>query len=60
MTYLYIALSSAGAATAGWGLYASHRFKAPWDCAAAVAALAGLVAFIVGIILAVLPDFFVT
>jgi len=61
MTYLfYIAMAAAGAVTAGWGLQAAHRFRAPWDSAAAAAALSGLVAFIIGILLAVLPDFFVT
>ena len=60
MTYLYIAMAMAGAVTAGWGLYASHRMRAPWDIAAAVASLAGLTAFFIGILLAVLPDFFTT
>ena len=60
MTYLYIILSAAGAAAAGWGLRAAHRFRAPWDSLAALAALAGLITFILGILLAVLPDFFTT
>lgn len=60
MTYVYIALSAAGAVTAGWGIRAAHRIRSPWDSLAALAALAGLIAFILGILLAVLPDFFVT
>ena len=60
MTYLYIAVAVAGAVTAGWGLRAAHRFKTPWDSLAALAALAGLAAFIIGILLAALPDFFIT
>ncbi len=60
MIYLYLAMSAAGAVTAGWGIRAAHQFRTPWDSAAAVAAVAGLVAFILGILLAVLPNFFIT
>ena len=60
MTYLYMVMAAVGATVAGWGLYASHRIRAPWDIAAAVASLAGLAAFLIGILLAVLPNFFTT
>lgn len=60
MTYLYMVMAVAGAVTAGWGLYAAHRLSAPWDSAAAVAALTGLSAFFIGILLTVLPNFFTT
>ena len=60
MTYLYIGMAAAGGVTAGWGLYTAHRVTAPWDIAAAVAALTGLGTFFIGILLAVLPDFFTT
>lgn len=60
MIYLYIAMSVAGAITGYWGLMAAHRFEMPWDSAAALVAMAGLVAFIAGILLATIPDFFVT
>jgi hypothetical protein len=60
MTYLYACMATAGAAAAGWGLWAAHRLKTPWDIAAAVAALTGLAAFFIGILLAVLPNFFTT
>ena len=60
MINLYLIMAAAGAVTAGWGLRAAHTFKSPWDSAAALSAVAGLVAFIVGILLAVLPDFFIT
>jgi hypothetical protein len=53
-------MATAGAAAAGWGLWAAHRLKTPWDIAAAVAALTGLAAFFIGILLAVLPNFFTT
>ena len=60
MIYLYLVMAVTGAMTTGWGLWAAHRFKAPWDSAAAITAVTGLVAFIIGILLAVLPDFFIT
>ena len=60
MMYLYAGMAAAGVAAMGWGLWAAHRLKAPWDIAAAVAALAGLVAFLIGILLTVLPDFLIT
>ncbi len=60
MIYLYLVMAATGAVTAGWGLWAAHRFRRPWDSASAVASVAGLVAFIIGILLAVLPDFFIT
>jgi formate/nitrite transporter FocA (FNT family) len=60
MIYLYLAMAAAGAIAAGCGLLAAHRFKSPWDSVAAVAALIGLIAFILGILLVILPDFFTT
>lgn len=60
MTYMFIAIAIVGAVIAGWGLYASHCVRKPWDIAAALASLAGLTAFLIGILLAVLPDFFTT
>ena len=60
MTYIYIAMSAAGAVAAGWGLSAAHRLRTPWDSAAALASLIGLTAFLLGILLAVLPNFFTT
>ena len=60
MKYLYLIMAATGAVAAGWGLYTAHRVKSPWDSAAAVAALIGLTAFLIGILLAVLPNFFTT
>ena len=60
MAYLYMVMAAAGAVTTGWGLYTAHRVSAPWDSAAAVAALTGLCAFFIGILLTVLPNFFTT
>ncbi len=60
MSYLYAAIAVVGVVAAGWGISASHRLASPKDILAALAALAGVVAFVIGILLAVLPDFFVT
>ncbi len=60
MVYLYLAIALVGAVTAGWGLRSAHRIQSPWDNAAALTAVVGLVTFIIGILLAVLPDFFIT
>lgn len=60
MSYVYAVMAAVGITATGWGLAASHRLTSPWDILAALAALAGLVVFIIGILLAVLPDFFIT
>lgn len=60
MNYLYALLAAAGAVATGWGLSAAHRLKSPRDILASLVALIGLVAFIIGILLTVLPDFFYT
>jgi hypothetical protein len=56
----YILLAVAGLAAVFWGLPASHRLDKPKDLLAALAALAGLGIFLLGLLLAVLPDFFTT
>ena len=56
--YQYIALIIAGLAGMAWGLPAAHRLKSPFDIAAAVAVLCGVVAFALGILLTFIPGFF--
>lgn len=56
--YQYIALIILGLAGVIWGLPASHRLKPPYDIAAALAALAGLISAVMGILLTFIPDFF--
>lgn len=54
----YIPLIIAGVAALIWGMPASHRLKAPYDVAAAVASIAGVVLLVIGILLTVIPTFF--
>jgi len=56
--YQYILLIIAGLAGMIWGLPAAHRLKSPYDIAAAVAVLCGVVAFALGILLTLIPGFF--
>jgi hypothetical protein len=56
--YQYLPLIIAGLAGMIWGLPAAHRLKFPYDIAAAVAVLAGVIAFAMGILLTFIPGFF--
>jgi len=58
MHLLSLALVAVGAVLVAWGLVAAHRLAWPRDMAAALAALCGLAAFLVGTLLAVVPGFF--
>ena len=54
----FIPLLIAGLAAIVWGLPAAHRLKRPFDIAAALAVLAGVVAAAMGVLLVIIPDFF--
>ena len=41
-----------------WGLPAAHRLRPPLDIGAALVVLAGFAMFILGVLLTVIPDFF--
>ncbi|HOP40265.1 MAG TPA: hypothetical protein PLI53_04410 [Geobacteraceae bacterium] len=58
MTLLHGALLAGGIALACWGLPAAHRLRSPLDSLAALAVLAGVIAGILGTLLAAVPDFF--
>lgn len=55
---LYILLSIAGLAGMAWGIPAAHRLKKPFDAAAALVVLCGVIAFAMGILLTIIPHFF--
>lgn len=55
MNWLILA---AGLAAVIWGLPAAHRFKPPFDTAAALVALLGLIAALLGTLLIAVPGFF--
>lgn len=56
--YQYILLIIAGLAGISWGLWAAHRLKSPFDIAAAVVVLCGVIAFSLGVLLTFIPGFF--
>lgn len=56
--YMYIPLVMAGAACVVWGLPAAHRLKRPYDIAAALLVLCGVIAFVLGTLLVLIPGFF--
>lgn len=58
MMIVYVALALAGVALVCWGLPAAHRLKSPWDIAAALAVLVGVVAALLGALLIAVPGFF--
>ncbi|KAF0216993.1 MAG: hypothetical protein FD174_3442 [Geobacteraceae bacterium] len=59
MNILYLAMIVAGIAAVAWGLPAAHRVKRPFDIPAALLVLAGVVAALLGVLLTVVPGFFV-
>jgi len=54
----FIPLIIAGLAAIIWGLPAAHRLRFPFDIAAALAVLAGVVTMAMGILLTIIPNFF--
>ncbi|KAB0667234.1 hypothetical protein F6V25_00605 [Oryzomonas japonica] len=56
--YQYLALVVVGLAAVIWGLPAAHRLQKPYDIAAALAVLAGVILTAVGILLTIIPSFF--
>jgi len=54
----FIPLIIAGVAAIAWGLPAAHRLRQPFDIAAALTVLAGVVVAAMGVLLVIIPDFF--
>jgi hypothetical protein len=54
----FIPLIIGGLAAIAWGLPAAHRLRQPFDIAAALVALVGVVAAAMGVLLLIIPDFF--
>ena len=54
----FIPLIIAGLAAIVWGLPAAHRLRQPFDIAAAVVVLAGVVTAAMGVLLVIIPGFF--
>jgi len=54
----FIPLVIAGLASIIWGVPAAHRIRSPFDIAAALAVLAGVVLAVLGVLLVTVPNFF--
>jgi len=55
---LHLAMIGCGLGAGIWGLPAAHRLRPPWDIAAALAVLAGIILALMGTLLAAVPGFF--
>lgn len=58
MLIVYCAMVVVGIAAIAWGLPAAHRLRSSFDILAALLALAGLIAALVGALLIAVPGFF--
>jgi hypothetical protein len=58
VTLFHGALLATGFALIAWGLPAAHRLKKPFDCLAAFAVLAGVIAGLIATLLILVPGFF--
>jgi len=58
MLTLHLAMIGLGIGAVVWGLPAAHRLKKPWDIAAALLVLAGVILALLGTLLTVVPGFF--
>ena len=56
--FLHLAMIGCGLGAIAWGLPAAHRLRPPWDTAAALAVLAGVIVALLGTLLAAVPGFF--
>jgi len=57
MSFKYIPLIIAGVVLTAWALPASYRLKYPWRLLAALAALAGVLSTLTGVLLFAVPNF---
>ena len=55
---LHLAMIGCGLGAVVWGLPAAHRLPRPWDIAAALAVLAGVITALLGTLLLTVPGFF--
>jgi hypothetical protein len=58
MGFSYIPLIFIGLAITAWALPASYRISSPWRILAALAALAGVIVSLFGVLLFSVPKFF--
>jgi hypothetical protein len=58
MGFKYIPVIIAGLAITAWALPAAYRVRSPWSVLAALAALAGVITSLAGVLLLTVPNFF--
>jgi hypothetical protein len=58
MLVFHLTMIGIGVGAVVWGLPAAHRLKKPWDVAAALLVLAGVIMALLGTLLTVVPGFF--
>jgi hypothetical protein len=58
MLILHLAMVGIGVGAIVWALPAAHRLQKPWDAAAALAVLVGVILALLGTLLTVVPGFF--
>lgn len=58
MNLKYAILIVAGLALTAWALPASYKIRSPWRIFAALAALAGVIASLLGVLALTVPKFF--
>jgi hypothetical protein len=58
MALKYLPLIIIGLAMTAWALPASYRISSPWRVFAALAALAGVIVTLFGVLLLAVPNFF--
>ena len=58
MIYLSVTLILGGSTAVVWGLPAAHRLRRPFDIMAALLALIGMIAALMGVLLTAVPGFF--
>jgi hypothetical protein len=54
----YLVMIVLGLALTAWSLPAAYRLRAPWHILAALGALAGIIAILMGTLLLTVPGFF--
>lgn len=58
MTFVYLAMITAGVTGAAWGINGAHALRKPWDILAAALVLFGTIAALLGALLISVPGFF--
>ena len=58
MQILHLTMIGIGVGAVAWGLPAAHRLQKPWDVAAALLVLVGVIMALLGVLLTVVPGFF--